>query len=301
MAASFGWHCAGCDLNVLDLFSGVGGFSLGLERAGMRTVALCEIEPFCRDVLAEGWPGVPCYPDVRELSSARLGADGICADLICGGFPCQGISNAAGAKARGLEDERSGLWHEMFRLVRELRPAWVLIENVPRLRTLGADTVLSDLAEAGYTARPLVVGAIHAGANHIRQRVWIVANSNRLPVRHEPGRRGGARWESPTVTPVSGALRATAAYASGAQLEIRQSERGNTESELTTAERSAASSWTWSIGPFEGDSLDDGLPNDVDERDPALLAAIKAYGNAVVPQITELLGQWIMKTRASHS
>src|ERR1700761_7521071 len=82
----------GASVNVLDLFSGIGGFSLGLERAGMRTVAFCEIEPYCRAVLAKHWPGVPCYPDVRALTSDRLAEDGITANVLCGGFPCQDIS-----------------------------------------------------------------------------------------------------------------------------------------------------------------------------------------------------------------
>ena len=88
-------------MRVLDLFSGIGGFSLGLERAGMTTVAFCEIEPFCRRVLAKHWPGVPCYNDIRTLSAERLAADGISVDVICGGFPCQDISYAGGGGRLG--------------------------------------------------------------------------------------------------------------------------------------------------------------------------------------------------------
>jgi hypothetical protein len=96
-------------LRVLDLFSGIGGFSLGLERTGgFETVAFCEIEPFPRRVLAKHWPKVPCYHDVRELTAARLAADGISVDVICGGFPCQDISLAGAGK--GLAGDRSGLW-----------------------------------------------------------------------------------------------------------------------------------------------------------------------------------------------
>jgi DNA (cytosine-5)-methyltransferase 1 len=101
-------------VNVLDLFSGIGGFSLGLERAGFRTVAFCEIEPYARAVLAERWPGVPIFPDVRELSAASLAAAGIRVDVICGGFPCQDIS-VAGRRV-GIEGERSGLWSEFARV-----------------------------------------------------------------------------------------------------------------------------------------------------------------------------------------
>src|SRR6478609_796701 len=95
-------------VNVLDLFSGIGGFSLGLERAGMRTVAFCEIDPYCRAVLARHWPDVRIYTDIRELNAATLASNGIVADVICGGFPCQDISTAG--KGAGIGGARSGLW-----------------------------------------------------------------------------------------------------------------------------------------------------------------------------------------------
>ena len=107
---------------LLDLFSGIGGFSLGLERTGgFKTVAFCEIEAFPRRVLAKHWPGVPIYDDVRTLTAERLAADGIAVNAICGGFPCQDISNA-GSQA-GIEGERSGLWSEIARLAGERLPA----------------------------------------------------------------------------------------------------------------------------------------------------------------------------------
>jgi DNA (cytosine-5)-methyltransferase 1 len=103
-------------LRVLDLFSGVGGFSLGLERTGgFQTVAFSEVEPYCRAVLAKHWPNVPCYGDVRDLTAARLAADGIGVDAICGGWPCQDISVAG--KGAGLAGARSGLYREYIRLV----------------------------------------------------------------------------------------------------------------------------------------------------------------------------------------
>src|SRR5215217_5599083 len=112
---------------VLDLFSGIGGFSLGLERTGgFRTVAFCEIDPFCRRVLAKHWPEVRCYEDVRELDAARLAADGIGVDVICGGFPCTDISFAG--KGAGISGPQSGLWSEFARLIRELRPRYALVE-----------------------------------------------------------------------------------------------------------------------------------------------------------------------------
>ncbi|MCP4000455.1 MAG: DNA cytosine methyltransferase, partial [Gammaproteobacteria bacterium] len=119
-------------LHVLDLFSGIGGFSLGLERTGgFKTVAFCEIEAYPRKVLAKHWPDVPQYTDVRELTGDRLRQDGITVDVITGGFPCQDISVAG--KGAGIEGERSGLWSEIARLTGEIRPRYVILENVSAL------------------------------------------------------------------------------------------------------------------------------------------------------------------------
>ena len=165
-------------MRVLDLFSGIGGFSLGLERAGMRTVAFCEIEPYCRAVLAKHWPGVPCFPDIRGIDSYELGRLGGI-DLICGGFPCQDISLAG--KGAGLAGERSGLWSEYARLIGLARPRYVVVENVSALLSRGLDSVLGDLAAIGYDAEWHCVPASYVGAPHRRDRVWIVAY---------PGERG---------------------------------------------------------------------------------------------------------------
>ena len=172
-------------MRVLDLFSGIGGFSLGLERAGMTTVAFCEIEPFCRAVLAKHWPGVPCYDDIRTLTAERLAADGISVDVIAGGFPCQDISIAG--KGAGLAGERSGLWREYHRIIGEIRPAWCVIENVTALRTRGLDEVLGGIAALGYNAEWHCIPASAIGAPHRRDRVWIIAH---------PRCSGGRRIES---------------------------------------------------------------------------------------------------------
>jgi DNA-cytosine methyltransferase len=162
-------------LKVLDLFSGIGGFSLGLERTGgFETKAFCEIDPFCRRVLAKHWPKVPCYDDIRELTGARLAADGIAVDVICGGFPCQDVS-IAGRRA-GMDGERSGLWSEYARLVREIRPEYVIVENTPGLLSLGMGVVLGDLAALGFDAEWHCIPVSALGADHIRDRVWIIAN-----------------------------------------------------------------------------------------------------------------------------
>ena len=165
-------------MNVLDLFSGIGGFSLGLERAGMRTVALGEIEPFQRSILAKHWPEVPCYDDVRALSASRLSADGVAAiDVICGGFPCQDLSTAG--RQAGIAGEKSGLWSELHRLIGELRPRFAIVENVPNLlvgeRGSWFSRVLGDLAEIGYDAVWHCIPASTFGAPHTRDRVWIIS------------------------------------------------------------------------------------------------------------------------------
>lgn len=156
-------------MKVLDLFSGIGGFSLGLERAGMETVAFCEISPVCRHLLAHHWPNVPCFDDVTTLTGEQVGP----VDVICGGFPCQDISFAG--KGAGLAGERSGLWREYARLVRELRPAFVIVENVAALLGRGLGDVLGDLASLGYDAWWDCIPASAVGAPHRRDRLWIVA------------------------------------------------------------------------------------------------------------------------------
>lgn len=162
-------------MRVPDLFSGIGGFSLGLERTGgFQTVAFCEIDPFCRRVLAKHWPEVPIYEDVRTLDAVRLDGDGIGRiDVICGGFPCQDISLAG--KGAGLEGERSGLWSEIARLAGELRPRFVIVENVAALLGRGLDRVLGDLAEIGFDAEWHCIPASAIGARHGRDRIWLVA------------------------------------------------------------------------------------------------------------------------------
>lgn len=169
-------------LKVLDLFSGIGGFSLGLERTGgFETVAFCEIEPFPRKVLAKHWPEVPCYEDVTKLTGSILAADGIAVDVITGGFPCQDISTA-GKRAGIGEGTRSGLWSEIVRLIGELSPRYVIVENVANLLSGPSDKrggwfgrILGDLAECGYDAEWENIPAAAVGAPHRRERVWIVA------------------------------------------------------------------------------------------------------------------------------
>jgi DNA (cytosine-5)-methyltransferase 1 len=233
-------------MNVLDLFSGIGGFSLGLERAGMRTVAFCEINPFCRKVIAKNWPGVPIYEDVREITANRLRGDGVSVDLICGGFPCQDISCAG--KGAGLDGERSGLWGEIVRLARDIRPKVVLVENVGALTFRGLGRVLGDLAEMGMDAEWYCIPAAAVGAPHRRERIWIVAHSDEFG-------RGGAPFGYKT---------------------LRQHERPLSEDfRIPELPESPVC------------RVDDGVPDRVDR--------LLALGNAVVPQIPEIIGRAIMQ------
>jgi DNA (cytosine-5)-methyltransferase 1 len=177
-------------LNVFSLFSGIGGIDLGLESTGgFRTVGFCEVDPFCHRVLSKHWPEVPIFGDVRELDREYILACCERVDVLAGGFPCQPHSVAG--KRKGKEDERH-LWPEFARLVRELRPRWVLGENVPGIRSTAADDVLADLEAAGYSCWPLVVGADDVGAPHRRKRVWFVARL-RLADRDTGGRSASLR------------------------------------------------------------------------------------------------------------
>lgn len=180
-------------IHTLDLFSGIGGFSLGLERAGgFQTVAFCEIDPFCRKLLGRRWPGVRIYQDVEALTGDRLRADGLRVDCICGGFPCQDISVAG--RGAGLAGGRSGLWWQYARIIDETKPEWVIIENVAVLRSRGLDVVLGTLFALGYDAEWHIISAAAVGAPHLRERVWIIAHAA-----GRGSRRDGLRLEQVLV------------------------------------------------------------------------------------------------------
>lgn len=168
----------------LDLFSGIGGFALGLEWASrygaggryFKTVAFCEADPKCRKVLKKHWPGTKIYIDVTTLTKKRLAAAGITAiDVITGGFPCQDISLAGNGV--GIGGSRSSLWKEFARLIGEVRPLYAIIENVSALRSRGLEKVICDLAAIGYDAQWHCIPASAVGAPHQRDRIWIVAGN----------------------------------------------------------------------------------------------------------------------------
>jgi DNA (cytosine-5)-methyltransferase 1 len=175
-----------------SLFAGIGGLDLGLERAGMRCLWQVEIDPFCRKVLAKHWPTVPRFDDVTQVDKYNLPP----VDLICGGFPCQDISLAG--KGAGIDGERSGLWREMYRIICDVRPRYVLVENVSALTSRGLDRVLGNLAEGGFDAEWDCIPAAAVGAPHRRDRVFVVAHSDyaRLEIWQDPT---GLREFSATV------------------------------------------------------------------------------------------------------
>jgi len=279
-------------LRVLDLFSGIGGFSLGLERTGgFETVAFCEIEEFPPRVLRKHWPNVPIYEDVRTLTDARLKADGISVDVICGGFPCQGISEAGLRK--GLQDPRSALWGEYARIIGEVRPFYVIVENVSELLRdgYGMGDVLGDLAKIGYDAEWHSIPAIALGADHIRERIWIVAYPNgtgckqvhvsrRIKCQAEMGQDAAANYADTNGARLSRRVQTGA---------IREDAR-NISAWIGLA-LSAAPAFPGLDGagsPVLGRS-EDGIPNRVDR--------MYALGNSVVPQIPEIIGRAILQAQ----
>lgn len=151
-----------------SLFAGIGGFDLGLERAGMECAWQVEIDPFCRKVLTKHWPDVPKYEDVRDVGAHNLAP----VDLICGGFPCPVVSQAARGRNVG-----EWLWPDFRRIISCLRPSFVLLENVPGLRYAdrGFGDVLGDLAQVGYNSTWCEFPAAFFGAPHKRARLWLVA------------------------------------------------------------------------------------------------------------------------------
>lgn len=256
-------------LRVLDLFSGVGGFSLGLERTGgFGAAAFCEIEPHARKVIGRHWSSIPVFDDVRELTLERLLAAGVGhPNVITGGFPCQDLSRAG--NGAGLEGERSGLWRELLRLVREVRPDYIIMENSPALLDRGLGVILGELAESGYDAEWDCFPASAMGAPHDRDRLYLVAypcsfgfhlSSQTVfghlpnPPRHSQAPQPG--WDLQQLGPNS---------------PIRHALAG------------------------DGSGMGDGLSA---ELDPEWRARVHALGNAVVPQIPEMIGRAIL---AAHS
>ena len=174
-------------MNELALFAGAGGGILGGLINGWRTVCAVELNDYCRRVLMQRQDdGIlepfPIWDDITTFDGRPWAG---CVDIVTGGFPCQDIS--AAGKGAGITGERSGLWKEMARIIGEVRPRYVLVENSPMLTLRGLGTVLGDLASLGFNAEWGVISAAHTGAPHKRERIWIVANADRAEWRAQRG------------------------------------------------------------------------------------------------------------------
>lgn len=316
-------------MRVLDLFCGAaGGWTRGFHRAGMQTVAACEIDDWRRAVFAASHPDCRMYRDVRDLTAEHLQNDlGYLPDVIVGSPPCQEIS-AANSKGAGITDDH--LFWEWARLVFEIRPLWCAAENSPRARTSGIDGILDALDQAGYAVWPCVVGADNAGANHKRKRLWLVAADAYRLDRAE----GAAAWEAArqgrhdscgrcsvddgnaagvervrfgrflgrrSTKPTQVDLR-DAADVNRARHSFRPSFGSDDGAELPPALRDIGCAWPDWNGGITGlseacaaagfGSLDDGaafgLPAGLRNR------AIATLGDSVLPQITEIIGRAIL-------
>jgi DNA (cytosine-5)-methyltransferase 1 len=235
-------------MTIGSLFSGIGGLELGLERAGLGPVLWqVEKEPYCREVLSRRWPYAERFDDVQTVGSHNLKR----VDIICGGFPCQDIS-LAGAGA-GLSGKRSGLWSEFARVIRDLRPRYVVVENVAAFLVRGMDVVLGTLASIGYDAEWSTLSACSMGAPHVRRRLFIVA--------YAYGEHGRSRFWNTTSRSV-GSLQTVDGFKSA---RTRYATRLANPSEL-----------------YRGA---DGVPNRLERN--------RAIGNAVAPDCAELVGRLI--------
>lgn len=241
-----------------SLFAGIGGMDLGLERAGMQCAWQVEIDPFCRKVLTKHWSNVPKFNDVRECGKHNLEQ----VDLIAGGFPCQDLSFAG--KGAGIDGPRSGLWSEFHRIICELRPRYVLVENVAAILVRGLSRVLGDLAASGYDAEWRVFRASRFGAPHRRERLFAVAYPVGLRVQ---GLLKGADFSE---------VRDAWVWGSDSQGYLRS---------LTLAPFERGTGWPQPL--LRG--VANGVLGNMDR------ARVHALGNAVVPQIAEWIGKRILE------
>ena len=300
-------------VKVLDLFAGIGGFTIGFERAGFETAAFCEIDPYAQKVLRKNWPGVPIYDDVRTITAERLASDGIGVDVITGGFPCQDIS-VSGNQAGIQDGTRSGLWSECARLLGELRPRYAIFENVTNLLNgHGGDwfkRVLWDISALGYDAEWHCIPASELGAHHHRDRIWIIAYPS-----GKHGRDNGQmatdqaqRTQGATISPAvredvsdSDSIRfgqciqeahtttkaSESRFKGGgilADTDSAQRQRGCLSVGIQSQHANIVGASGWSAEPDVG-RVANGIPS----RSHRL----KCLGNAVVPPIPELIGRAI--------
>lgn len=306
-------------LRHLDLFSGIGGFALGLQRTGgFQTIGFCEIDPFCQKVLRKHWPDVPIYEDVRSLD-----ADGFrgTVDIITGGFPCQPWSVAGNQE--GAKDDRD-LWPEMVALIENIQPQWVIGENVRGFahQPLGLPRTLTDLERIGYQVVTFIVPAAACGAPHKRDRCWIVAHANSQgePVLTKHGgerqsvahTRHGSGWDIGSAETGQDAQRErTPHHGQTARPSGEPSPVADTNSTGRKEQRGAKSARKEHQASERGgewnsqlrlDRMADGLSAWMDEPCPRVAtgqkqraARLKGLGNAVIPQIPEMIGYAILE------
>jgi DNA (cytosine-5)-methyltransferase 1 len=259
---------------------------LGLERAGMECVAQVEIDEFCQKVLTKHWPDVPKFKDVRDVGKENLPA----ADLIAGGFPCQPFSVAG--KRKGTADDRH-LWPEMFRVISELKPTWVIGENVPGIIPIFLDQAISDLEAEGYTCEAYVLPACAFDAPHRRDRLFVLANSSNIRrLQCEQPKNG---HESQKAQCKFDSYRSESRFIpdpNQQRLSARDEQEVFREKEKTLAGCEFAGTHpaqNWRLLTVEPTicGMVDGVPDRVDR--------LKSLGNAVVPQVAEFIGRMIME------
>ena len=268
-------------MKLVSLFSGIGGIDLGLERAGMECVGQVEFDPWCTQILEKHWPDTPRWQDIHDLDPEELPAH----DLIAGGFPCQPVSLAG---ARQAQDDPRWLWPEFFRIVRVVRPRYVLVENVPGLASAGMGDVLGDLAEIGYDCEWQSIPAAFVGAPHLRWRVFIVAYPVGDELRDKPGRRG-REGGAGTSQPGNDGTSQYVADSDGGRFQGRSERHVFPTRRLESPFRHNPDGHGprhWAVEPDVG-RVADGVPRRVDR--------LRGLGNAVVPQVAELVGRMIME------
>lgn len=306
------------DWRIGSLFAGIGGLELGLERAGLgRTTVQVACDPFALSILERHWPEADRFTDVREVSGADLGRP----EVLCGGFPCQDVSQAG--KGAGLQGERSGLWVEFARLIGEVGPEIAVLENVAILTRRGLDQVLGDLASLGYDAEWDCIPASSVGAPHQRDRIFIVAYPNdsrhldgssrifptetRFPAQREPvasgplvahanghardeGRSGDAAEVQGRRDTHRGGQRPDLPDAEGARLPVGEGSC-RPEARQSRPECPGGNAGVWAPEPGVG-RVADGVPSRVDR--------LRCLGNAVVPQVAEYVGGLIVNAMQTN-
>ena len=280
-------------MRVLDLFSGVGGWSLGLERAGFETVAFCELDSACVRVLQKQWPKIPIYRNIRDLTYDSLKDDRIDnIEFITGSYPCQPYSIAG--KQRGSSDDRA-IWHEMYRVIKEVRPRWVAAENVTGHINLGFHEVSLDLENAGYIWWPFVIPACACDASQRRDRIIILGYTDDYGSHSKKKTRKGnstsKKIKKKTSFNFGGTIEPGDYETLDTYLRTRNWEEGSKKRHRQGSFRSRKFT-RWLPEP-KLRRVVAGVPTRVDENRLMML------GNSISPRLTEIIGHVIMAHEAN--